>query len=136
MEISGVIQSGAGKGAFFTQVDWVVQQCKKMLGYRPFPGTLNVRIDDADLEKLDLFFSAVDFELVPDDPAFCAAQVKKIMLNGIDAAVVKPSETVHIHESRVLEVISSCSLKQALDLKDGDTVCLTWTSVKQKGVKR
>lgn len=128
MEISGVIQSGAGKGAFFTQVDWVVLQCKQMLGYRPFPGTLNVRIDDADVDKLDLLFSAVDFELVPDDPAYCAAKVKKIELNGIDAAVVKPGESVRIHENRVLEVISSCSLKQALGLKDGETVRLTWTS--------
>ncbi len=132
MEISGVIQSGAGKGAYFTQVEWVVLQCKKMLGYRPFPGTLNVRIDHTDVDKLDLLFSAVDFELVPDDPVYCAAQVKKIALNGIDAAVVKPGESVRIHENHVLEVISSFNLKQALGLKDGDTVRLAWTSEKQK----
>ncbi len=132
MEISGVIQSGAGKGAFFTQVDWVVHQCQKMLDYKPFPGTLNVRVNDEDVEKLDLFFSSADFELVPDDPAFCAAQVKKIELNGIAAAVVIPSEDVRIHENRILEVISACSLKRELGLADGDTVRLTWPTADKK----
>ncbi len=106
MEISGVIQSGAGKSTFFTQVDWVVRQCEQMLGYRPFPGTLNIRVDDGDVDKLDNLFSVTDFELVPLDPSFCTAQVKKVMLNGIPSAVVKPSEDINIHKDRILEVIS------------------------------
>jgi riboflavin kinase, archaea type len=126
MEISGVIQSGAGKGAFFTQVDWVVKQCEQILGYQPFPGTLNVRVNDSDVASLSLLAISTDFELVPDDPAFCAAQVKKVTLNGIPAAVIMPSEDVRIHEDRILEVISSCSLKQTLGLGDGDPVRLSW----------
>lgn len=126
MKISGVIQSGAGKGAFFTQVDWVVEQCIKKLGYKPFPGTLNVSVNEEDMAKLYRLSVAPDFELVPDDPAFCAAQVKKIELNGISAAVVIPSEDVRIHAKRILEVISSCSLKETLGLSDGDPVSLSW----------
>jgi riboflavin kinase len=45
MEISGTIESGAGKGAYFTQVDWVVEQCREKLDLTPYPGTLNVRIE-------------------------------------------------------------------------------------------
>lgn len=127
MEISGIIYSGAGKGAFFTQIDWVVQQCMKHLGYPPFPGTLNVRIEDQDLASLDRFLETSDFELIPDDPDFCAAQVKKIQINSIPAAVVIPGKDVRIHEDRMLEVISSRSLKKLLDLKDGDRVRLSWT---------
>lgn len=126
MEISGIIHSGAGKGAYFTQVDWVVRQCQKNLGYQPFPGTLNVRIKDGDLSRLDPFLEPSDFMLVPDDPNFCAARVKKILLNGIPSAVVIPGDDVRIHEDRILEVISSCALKKTLDLKDGDLVRLTW----------
>ena len=131
MQISGVIESGAGKGAFFTQVDWVVEQCKKMLGYSPFPGTLNVRVNDKDMAMLNRLLEAPDFELVPDDPAFCEAQVKKIELNGIPSAVVLPSEDVRIHEECILEVISSCSLKETLGLSDGDTVSLSWGEGKE-----
>jgi hypothetical protein len=127
MQISGVIQSGAGKGAYFTQVDWVVRQCREMLGYRPFPGTLNVSVKTDDMAILTRLWETPDFELVPDDPAFCAAQVKKIELNGIVAAVVLPSEDVRIHETCVLEVMAPCNLKEALGLSDGDTVCLSWS---------
>ena len=104
----------------------MVEQCKKHLGYQPFPGTLNVRIEDQDIADLDRFLEASDFELEPDDPEFCAAQVKKIRINGMLAAVVIPGEDVRIHEDRMLEVIASCSLKKALDLKDGDRVRLSW----------
>jgi riboflavin kinase, archaea type len=125
MEISGVIKSGKGKGAYFTQVEWVVRQCERLLGYRPFPGTLNVYVRDSDLYKLNQFFQETDFDLVPDDPAFCAARVKKVTVNGIASAVVLPSDDVRIHEKRVVEVISSCSLKKSLGLKDGDQVTIS-----------
>jgi riboflavin kinase len=125
MEISGKIQSGVGKGAFFTQVDWVVKQCEEMLGYKPFPGTLNVHVCDDDLDKLEKFFESTDCILLPDDPKFCAANVKKVKVHDIPAAVVLPSEDVRVHENRVIEVIASCSLKDALGLDDGDLVTIS-----------
>ncbi len=125
MEISGIILSGAGKGAFFTQIDWVARQCEKNLGYKPFPGTLNVRINDKDLARLNRLLKPSDFELIPDDPNFCSAGVKKILLNGTLAAVVIPSDDVRIHDDRILEVIASCSLKQELNLMEGDVVRLS-----------
>jgi CTP-dependent riboflavin kinase len=126
MQISGIIQSGAGKGAFFTQVDWVVRQCEEMLGYRPFPGTLNVRVDDSDMAVLTHLANGNDFELLPDDPAFCSAKVTKVTLNGIAAAVVMPAEDVRIHEEQIVELIAACNIKKVLGLKDGDAVRLSW----------
>ncbi len=125
MKISGVIQSGVGQGAFFTQVDWVVKQCEDMLGYKPFPGTLNVHVRDEDLNKLEKFLESTDCVLLPDDPAFCAARVKKVMVNNIPAAIVLPSEDVRVHENRVMEIIASTRLKDALNLEDGDSVTIS-----------
>jgi riboflavin kinase, archaea type len=125
MEISGVIESGAGKGAYFTQVAWVVEQCENKLHMTPFPGTLNVRIDDETVQMLGEFLRAADVELVPDDPSFCAARVKKVTVNGISAAVVLPSEDVRIHDNRTLELIASCNLKKCLGLDDGHTVTIS-----------
>jgi len=122
--LTGIIQSGAGKGATFTQLDWVVAQCRRMLGYEPFPGTLNVRVNDKNTESLEDFLEETDFELVPEDPAFCTARVKKITVNGIPAAVILPSEDVRIHEKRVIEIVAAFSLKEALGLGDGDCVIL------------
>ena len=124
MQISGIIQKGAGKGAYFTRLDWVVKECKEILGYEPFPGTLNICVEDEDLPLLDAFLQDADLELIPDDPGFCTAGLKKVMVNRIPAAVVVPAEDVRIHASRVMELIAPCNLKDALGLHDGDRVTL------------
>ena len=126
MEITGVIHSGAGKGAFFTQVQWVVSQCEQMLGYKPYPGTLNIHVLEGHLSVLPTLFQKSDFELIPDDPAFCSAQVRKVTVNGVPGAVILPNEEVRIHGTNVLEVIASCGLKEALGLDDGDQVTVAW----------
>ena len=123
--IRGVIQSGVGKGAFFIQVDWVVKQCRDMLGYKPFPGTLNVRVCDEDINKLEKFFESTDGVLLPDDPAFCTARVKKVVLNDIPAAIVLPSEDVNVHKNGVIEIIASMCVKDELGLEDGDPVTIS-----------
>ncbi|GAB6905411.1 putative CTP-dependent riboflavin kinase [Desulfosarcina cetonica] len=122
MTISGSIQSGIGKGGYFTSVDWVVQQCRDKLGYAPFPGTLNIRVRDEDMDKLERFLAKTDAELVPDSSTFCAAPLKKVTIKGVPAAVVLPAENVRVHENRILEIISPRSFKQSFGLKDGDQI--------------
>ena len=123
--IRGVVQSGVGKGSYFTQLDWVVEQCRRTLGYKPFPGTLNVRVVDEDLSRLDLFLQGWDFELIPNDPVFCSARVKKVNVNQLPGAVILPADEVRTHETRVLEIIAPCSLKETLGIRDGDLVTIT-----------
>jgi CTP-dependent riboflavin kinase len=122
--IRGVVQSGVGKGAYFTQLDWVVEQCRRVLGYTPFPGTLNVRIVDEDLNHLDLFLQGSDFELIPNDPVFCSARVKKVTVNQLPGAVILLPDQVRTYERRVLEIIAACSLKETLGIRDGDLVTI------------
>jgi riboflavin kinase, archaea type len=125
MEISGVIHRGAGKGAYFTQLDWVIDQCERKLNMTPFPGTLNVRVNEDDFPRLGQFLLKTDFELLPDDTAFCAARLKKVTINGVAAAVVLPSMDVRIHDNRTIELIAGCSLKERLGLDDGDGVTIS-----------
>ena len=44
--IKGKIISGVRKGAYFTPLDWVQTLCMKKLGFRPYPGTLNLEISE------------------------------------------------------------------------------------------
>ena len=43
--LTGEIVSGAREAVFFTQLDWVQEQCKTKLGFKPYPGTLNLEIN-------------------------------------------------------------------------------------------
>jgi len=125
VRIRGIIESGAGQGAFFVGLDWVVAQFRQAMGFRPFPGTLNVRVWEDDPEHLERFFSHKDFELVPDNPDYCSASLRRIRINEIQAAAVFPSEDVRIHGRDVVEIIAGCNVKQSLGLQDGDTVIIT-----------
>ena len=46
--LTGKIVSGARQAAFFTQLDWVLEQCRQKLGFKPYPGTLNLEIASPD----------------------------------------------------------------------------------------
>ena len=125
MQITGIIESGAGKGAYFTQVEWVVQQCAEKLGFIPFPGTLNVTIQDQDIPDVQRMLAAAEISLVPSDPAFCAARVQPVTVRGIPSALVLPSEDVRIHENTTIEIISPCNLKRIFGLRDGDPIVVS-----------
>lgn len=135
MQLTGEIRSGLGRGSFFTSLDWVVEQFEKAMGFKPFPGTLNVCLTGDDLERMDSFFQCDDFELVPDNPEFCAARLKKVYVGGLPAAVVFPSEDVRAHGREILELIAGCHLKENLNLKDGDQVTISDGSSSEKAVQ-
>jgi len=122
LKIKGVIETGVGEGSFFTGLEWVVEQFEEEMGFKPFPGTLNVRVLKEEVPEMDAFFSSKDFELIPEDPQFCSAWLKRVWIKGILGAAVFPSEDVHIHKKEVIEVMSSCHLKDTLHLKDGDEI--------------
>jgi CTP-dependent riboflavin kinase len=124
MQITGVVEGGKGQGAFFVGLDWVIEQFEREMGFKPFPGTLNVRVSPGDVSELERLFSDRDFELIPDDPQFCSARVKRLSVNGLPAAAVLPSEDVRIHGKDVIEIMAGCHIKQALQLDDGDRVTL------------
>ena len=135
VEIRGVIQKGVGQGAYFTVLDWVVEQFERAMGEKPFPGTLNVRVSDEDIPKLEAFFSKKDFEIVPRDTQFCSAALKKVKVNGLLGAAVFPSQDVRIHGKEVIEVMSSLPIKKTLQLSDGDEVIISSldSGLQQKG---
>jgi len=123
--LKGKVVSGAKKAAFFTQLDWVVEQCSKKLGFKPFPGTLNIEILPESLLDVESIQEEKGIELLPSDPTFCTAQVLPVSIEEANAAIIIPEEKVKIHDKNIIEVIAPMSLKEILNIDDGDTVTLT-----------
>ena len=63
--LKGRVVSGAKKAAFFTQLDWVLEQCSEKLGFEPFPGTLNIEILPESLLDAESIQEEKGIELVP-----------------------------------------------------------------------
>ena len=68
--ITGKIVSGAGEGAYFTQIDWVSRQCSEKLGFIPYPGTLNLDIAEEFLVTVESLEKEKGIELISPDPKF------------------------------------------------------------------
>ena len=46
VDLEGVLVSGMGEGAYYMGLEGYTRQFKSKIGYVPFPGTLNVRLDE------------------------------------------------------------------------------------------
>jgi len=124
-KITGKIVSGIKQGAFFTQLDWVQEQCLEKLGFKPFPGTLNLELANENMAVIEAMQAQEGIELVPPDSTFCSGFVFPVTVEGISGAIVAPAADVRVHAKNIIEIISPIGLKDALAVEDGDWVTLT-----------
>jgi riboflavin kinase, archaea type len=121
MRIQGEIISGDSKGQYFMSLDVYKVQFMGILGFEPFPGTLNLKItrDSAHLigelkKKMDTVKGKGNF----GDVKLIKARIN----NGVDGALVFPVKTHHKPE--ILELIAPLNLRKSMNLQDGDLVTL------------
>lgn len=126
--LEGRVFSGIGEGSYYTGLKGYLQQFEKKFGYRPYPGTLNVRLLDRssiDNRLLMEKMAPVEIEGFSDERrTYGAAKCLQALLNGAVECVVVFSERTH-YESSVVEVMARNSLRETLGLKDGDRVTLS-----------
>ena len=125
LKIAGQIVSGAKQGAFFTQLDWVREQCLIKLGFAPWPGTLNLEISMDHVAVIEELKVTEGLELVSPDSNYCSGHVFPVSIEGLSAAIVLPAEDVRVHAKNIIEIISPEMLKSALKVIDGDWLTLT-----------
>jgi len=125
VKVRGIIFSGLGEGEFY--VNLYAKNFRKALGFTPFPGTLNIRIIEKDVEKLNSRLRKVDpiIILPPSIPGFKLGKVYlfRASLFDIDIYIVRPEYTVY--KGDVIELISQEHLRKKYALKDGDIVDIT-----------
>ena len=127
MEIAGKIISGAGEGAYFTQIDWVRQQCQEKLGFKPHPGTLNLEIAPEHLLLVAALNQKEGIELISPNPKFCNAKAFAVELGKLKGAIIIPEEKVRIHAENIIEIIAPLSIKASLNVNDGDYIKVVLT---------
>ena len=125
MKLTGKVVSGTRRAAFFTQLDWVQKQCEAKLGFKPYPGTLNVELAPESLISLRVLEKEAKTEFVPPDPKFCVARLLPVLLSSIAGAMIFPAEDVRVHGRNVVEIIAAVKLKEVLNIEDGDQVTFT-----------
>jgi HAD superfamily hydrolase (TIGR01509 family) len=122
MRVRGRVRTGLGRGASFTQLDWVRDQLVSAVGIDPHPGTLNLELE-APLPREWRADDGCRCALVPPDETFCRATAQAVRIAGrLPAAIVRPA--VAGYSDRQLELVAAVPLRDALSLADGDVVSL------------
>ena len=122
--ITGKIVIGVGQGAFFTGLDWFQEQCQEKLGFKPFPGTLNIKISTDDIPEIEQLENAGGAEFIPPDVTFCSGKAYPVSIAAVRGAIIMPAAEVRVHGKDIIEVIAPVNIKEQLDVADGDFITL------------
>lgn len=120
--LSGMVVTGAKQAAFFTQLDWVKSQCLTLLGFEPYPGTLNLRLSEEDRSKMQEINKLSGIPLIAPNETYCSSRVFPVQIGNIPGAIIIPEESVQLHGSDTVEILAPVCLREVLKLQEGDRV--------------
>ena len=123
MEITGIVTTGLGKAAFFLGQDFYKNQFNEKCGFIPFPGTLNLIVEEDKLDDIRLMKDSCKNVIKPDQGFGGVRYIKAHINQDIVGAIVFPDKTSH--DENYLEFISKDKLRDKYNFKDGDEVILT-----------
>jgi CTP-dependent riboflavin kinase len=127
--LTGKIVSGVGQGAFFTQLEWFQEQCQEKLGFKPYPGTLNIEISTDKIPEIEVLENDKSHEFIPPDAAFCSGKAFPVSIAGVRGAIIMPAAEVRVHGKNIVEVIAPINLKKKLGVADGDSITLVFDRI-------
>ena len=124
MELSGQVVTGTGQASGFTELGHAKRQFLDKLGIDTWPGTLNLKLNDADsLAGWQSLRDDRGIDICAPDDGHCHARSYPVQINNhITAAIVFPQ--VDSYPDDQIEVIAPLSLRQRFSLNDGDHLTL------------
>ena len=127
IELRGTLVSGMGEGAYYMGLKGYTKQFKSKIGYIPFPGTLNVRLDKKIHQESIKQFEVFDGTKINSfsDGKRTYGWVKCFaakLNNSIDCQLIILERTHH--DASIIELISKLCIRKTEKLKDGSKVLI------------
>jgi len=129
IDFEGHIITGMGEGAYYMSLDGYKKQFKEKLGYEPYPGTLNIKLNSmlfVEAKKEMLKYPSINIEGFSDQSR-TFGWVKCYPASINDSKNINSSililERTHYDDS-IIELIAPFSIKEQFALKNGDYVKL------------
>lgn len=133
IEFEGEVISGLFEGAYYISKEGYHNQIVEHLGFEPFPGTLNVRINEEDFDRRRKLERGeyIRLEGFKDgERSFGAAHCFPCMVNDeLEGALIVAERS--IHDYGVMEIISPYYLRRKLELADGDKVKVSFLPLRR-----
>jgi riboflavin kinase len=120
--LTGRVFTGLGEGAYYVQIPFYMRQFDEKLGFKPYPGTLNLRLigrDDVLKRALLERAARIEIERFSDGRrSYGGARCIKARVGDDEAAILFIERTHYPRD--VIEILSPVCLREKLGLKDGD----------------
>lgn len=121
MVIRGTVESGKAQGSEFVRLTWVRKQIEDKLGFSPFPGTLNVKLNKEETKKLREGLKKVQSIKITPEGCYYPGKCYRASINGeTTSAIVVPE--LPDYPDNLVEIISPDNLREKLGLADDDEV--------------
>ena len=119
-QFKGIVTTGLGEGRYYMSLKGYVSQFMSIFGFKPYPGTLNLQVDNAD--ALLVYPKEIISGFTHEGRRFGDVYGWRCVLqtpNGeeTECAVIRPART---HHTEVVEIIAKDNLRKKYNLKDGD----------------
>jgi CTP-dependent riboflavin kinase len=151
LTLRGRVVSGRREAALFTDVPWVKDRIRDLLGATPYPGTLNLRL--AEPASLAVWHGVVQtrfgLDLEPQESGYCAARFFRVLVEGRRSAERADGKTagkagakaaekaaamtagiilplVPGYPEDVVELVAGEGLRESFGLEDGDEVTVVF----------
>jgi riboflavin kinase len=120
MKVSGKLFSGMNAGEEYLSKEPYQERFQEILGFKPFPGTLNLRVDEEEVEEIREMDSERLESFEHEETEYSGMDIYRCEINGVEAAYLDLDITDY--EDNVIEVIAPIGLRDLLGLEDGDDV--------------
>ncbi len=127
VRLEGYVFTGLGEGSYYLQIPHYAREFGEKLGFKPYPGTLNLRL----LGKEHVFRrlmveKAADIVIKGFSNgrrAYGGARCIRALMNDEEEVAIIFAERTH-YSKEVVEVIAPICLRERFKLSDGDRVTL------------
>lgn len=123
IDLYGTVITGLGEGQYYISREGYMSQFRDKLGFKPYPGTLNVRLDGASTEirdRMTIISPVVVHGFNDAERSFGGGKCYHVEIEGIRGAVIIPDRTHY--PADLLEIIAPVNLREMLGINDGDNV--------------
>lgn len=121
--LQGTVITGLGEGRYYMSLKPYVEQFAQKIGFEPFPGTLNIRLEAASAavrKRLDQLSWVPIQGFTAEGRTFGDARCLPCRIGGIPCGIVVPGRSHYPDD--ILELIAPVSLREALGVQDSDSV--------------
>lgn len=127
MKIEGKIFSGMGVGKEYISLTPYQEKIEEKTGFRPFPGTLNIRCEKEKVEEVLNKLGASRIESFKfEGEKYSGVDVYEAWLRGLSVAVLRMDVTDYGPE--VVELVAEENLREKFGFEDGDEVEIVFES--------